>query len=389
MLTKSESKQRVIRLQQHLQNANIDGALIIFAIDIYYFTGTRQNSLLWVPAVGIPVLLVRKSLSRARSESMVEDVRPFPSSKELPLLFDDTIRKVGMTFDVVPVAQYNFYQRALPGREFVDISAINREIRSVKSAWELDRMKESGTNLCEIYRQVPEFLKAGMREIDLSAEFERRLRQAGNEGYVRMRGFNQEFFLGLALSSVTAGDPGFIDAPVTGRGLSSAAPYGASRCEIPINTPIFIDYVGVCEGYIVDMTRVFCIGSLSDELLHAFSTSLAIQQYLTENLKPGAVCEQLFAQTLRMAEAAGLGSNYMGAPGENAKFVGHGIGLELDEFPVIAQGFKTQLQPGQTIALEPKFVIPGHGVIGIENTFAVSEQGGIKLTDIPDAIIYC
>ena len=389
MLTKIESEQRITRLQQRLRTLNIDGALIIFAIDIYYFTGTRQNSLLWVPAEGNPVLLVRKSLLRARSESMVEDVRPFPSSKDLPHLFGDSIRKVGLTYDVVPVALYNVYARALPGREFVDISGINREIRSVKSPWELEKMKESGAQLCEIYRQIPEFLKAGMREIDLSAEFEYRLRKAGNEGYVRMRGFNQEFFLGLALSSVTAGEPGFIDAPVTGRGLSSAAPYGASRCEIPTNTPIFIDYAGVCRGYIVDMTRIFCIGTLSDELRHAFSTSLEIQKYLTENLKPGAVCEQLFAHSLRMAEEAGLGSNYMGAPGENAKFVGHGIGLELDEFPVIAQGFKNQLQPGQTIALEPKFVIPGHGVIGIENTFAVSEQGGIRLTDITDDIVYC
>jgi Xaa-Pro aminopeptidase len=78
----------------------------------------------------------------------------------------------------------------------------------------------------------------------------------------------------------------------------------------------------------------------------------------------------------------------MGAPGENAKFVGHGTGLELDEFPVLAQGFKSPLQAGQTIAIEPKFVIPGQGVIGIENTFAVSVTGGVKLTDMPDDIIY-
>jgi Xaa-Pro dipeptidase len=68
--------------------------------------------------------------------------------------------------------------------------------------------------------------------------------------------------------------------------------------------------------------------------------------------------------------------------------VGHGVGLELDEFPVLAQGFKAPLQAGQTIAIEPKFVIPGQGVIGIENTYAVSEGGGIKLTDLPDDIVY-
>lgn len=388
MLTKMESEQRIIRLQSALRNKGIDGALVIFPIDIYYFTGTRQNSVLWIPAEGNPFLLVRKSVSRARKESMIEDTRPFPSSKELPLLFGDGIKKVGITFDVVPVAQYNFYAKALPGREIVDISAINREIRSVKSAWELERLKESGAALCGVFRQVPEFLKAGMRELDLSAEFECRLRKAGNEGYVRMRAFNQELFMGLAVSIGSAGEPGFFDGAVTGRGLSSASPHGASLSEVPANAPVLLDYTGIFNGYIVDMTRIFCVGALSDELRHAFDTALAIQQYVADNLKPGVICEELFLKSLEMATAAGLEKNYMGAPGENAKFVGHGVGLELDEFPVLAQGFKVPLVAGQTIAVEPKFVIPGHGVIGIENTFAVSEQGGVKITDLPDEIVY-
>ena len=227
-----------------------------------------------------------------------------------------------------------------------------------------------------------------MRELDLSAEFECRLRKAGNEGYVRMRAFNQELFLGLAVSTATAGDPGFFDGAVTGRGLSNASPHGASRNELPMNAPILLDYTGIFNGYIVDMTRIFCLGSLSDQLRHSFDTALAIQQYLVENLKPGAICEELFLTSAKMAEEAGLGKNYMGAPGENAKFVGHGVGLELDEFPVLAQGFKSPLQVGQTIAIEPKFVIPGHGVIGIENTFAVSASGGVKITDLPDDIVY-
>lgn len=389
MLTKIESEQRIIRLQSVLRDKGIDGALVISAIDIYYFTGTRQNSVLWIPVDGNPFLLVRKSFSRALKESMVEDTRPFPSSKELPFLFGNDIKNVGITFDVVPVAQYNYYAKAIPGREFVDISGIIREIRSVKSTWELARLQESSEALCLVFRQVPEFLKVGMRELDLSAEFEYRLRKAGSEGYVRIRAFNQELFLGLAVSAASAEEPSFIDGPVTGRGLSSASPYGASVSAIPVNAPVLLDYTGIFNGYIVDMTRIFCIGSLSDELLHAFATALAIQQYLVENLKPGVICEELFFKAAKMAEQAGLGSNFMGAPGENAKFVGHGVGLELDEFPVLAQGFKAQLQLGQTLALEPKFVIPGQGVIGIENTFAVSEQGGVRLTDISDDIVYC
>jgi Xaa-Pro aminopeptidase len=89
-----------------------------------------------------------------------------------------------------------------------------------------------------------------------------------------------------------------------------------------------------------------------------------------------------------MAAKAGLKDNFMGMPGEQARFVGHGVGLELDEFPVLARGFKMPLQQGQTVAIEPKFVFPERGVIGIENTFAVTADGGERLTELPDSIVF-
>jgi Xaa-Pro aminopeptidase len=385
---KAEVEQRIIKLQQELKAKEIDGALFIYPIDIYYFSGTRQNSILWIPADGAPFLLVRKSLSRARAESLIDDIRPFPSSREFPTLFGEEIRKIGLTFDAVPVQQYNYYAKLFTGRELVDISETNRIIRSVKSAWELEQMRYSGARISHVFAQVPEFINPGMRELDLSAEFERSLRKLGNEGYVRMRSFNQELFQGLTVSGENAATPGFFDGPVSGRGLSNASPQGASTATIERNVPIFLDYTAIFNGYIVDMTRIFVFGNLTPDLEKAFATALRIQKYLSDNLKPGTICEHLFLKAASMAEEAGVGKNFMGAPGENARFVGHGVGLELDELPVLAQGFKAQLQSGQTIAIEPKFVFPGRGVIGIENTFAVSSEGGIKITDFTDDIVY-
>jgi Xaa-Pro aminopeptidase len=387
MLIKMESEQRIIRLQKALQDMGLDGALLIYPIDVYYFTGTRQNSTLWVPAEGNPLLMVRKSHSRAVTESLIEDTRPFPSSKEFPGLFGSGIRKIGFTFDVAPVQQYLYYQKMLPGRELVDISTINRELRSVKSEWELEQMRYTGDRLCGVFAQVPEFFKAGMREVDFSAEFECRLRKAGGEGYVRMRAFNQELFHGLAVSGATSDKPGFFDGAVTGRGLSAAFPQGSSFEKIAPGSPMLADYTGMFNGYLVDMTRVFCLGRPAPELEQAFATSLSIQNHLVANLKPGVICEDLFFAAASMAEEAGLGRNFMGLPGENAKFVGHGIGLELDEYPILAQGFKSPLKAGQTIAIEPKFVLPGLGAIGIENTFAVNAGGGVKLTAMADDLI--
>ena len=386
MLTVNESQQRVSRLQEKLIAKGVQAAMLLMPIDVYYFTGTRQNAVLWVPADGKPVLLVRKSFSRAREESPIADIIPFPSSKELSALLGENVDTVGMTFDAVPVQQHAFYSKVLPGRTFVDISMIVRELRSVKSPFEIELLRFSAEKFSSVLREVPSFIKEGMRELDLAAELEYRLRRLGHEGYVRMRAFNQEICGGVAVAS-SATSYGFFDGPVSGKGLSSASPQGASLEEIRAHVPILIDFVGVFNGYMVDMSRIFVIGSIDPELQRAFDVSLDIQEAVRQAMVPGAICEEIYRQSVMMAEKAGLGGSFMGMPGEQSRFVGHGVGLELDELPVLAQGFSTPLIAGQVVAVEPKFVIPGKGVVGIENTFVVTAQGGERLSDLPDEIV--
>jgi Xaa-Pro aminopeptidase len=182
--------------------------------------------------------------------------------------------------------------------------------------------------------------------------------------------------------------PGCFDGPVTGKGLSAAAPYGPSADVIGERSPIVIDYGAIFDGYIVDMTRIFAFGELDADLKRAFDVSRDILGWITDRLRPGSICEELYAGAVRVAEAAGLGEQFMGYPGEQAKFVGHGVGLELDELPVLAQRFRMPLAAGHVIAVEPKFALPGKGVVGIENTYAVTETGCEKITDFPDDIVY-
>lgn len=387
MSIQQECSRRIRRLQAELEKRDLDGAIFLYPIDIYYFAATRQNALLWVPTDGEPLLLVRKSLTRAKGESTVGDIRPFPSSRDLPGILGPRSRRVGLTFDVLPILQLHFLNKVLPALEFVDITPLNRELRSVKSEWELGKMKKSAENLSAVFAQVPDFLQPGMREVDLSAEIEYRARKLGCEGYVRMRAFNQELFRGIAASGESAAQPGFFDGPATGRGLSSASPHGASTAVIERNAPILVDYTGVFEGYIVDMTRIFALGDLQPKVRKAFDVSLEIQDYLEENLKPGSIGADLFAGAAALAEVAGLAANFMGAPGEQAKFVGHGVGLELDEMPILAHGFEIPLQLNQTVAIEPKFVLPAAGVVGIENTYVVGADGGVRLTRLDDAVV--
>ncbi len=386
-IPKEEIQRRITGLQTRLAAGNLDAAILNHSVDVYYFAGTRQNSVLWIPQKGSPILLARKSFSRAQTESSIADIRPFPSSSELPAVLGQDVKKVGMTFDVLPVQYLSFYQKIFPDHEFSDISAMNRELRSVKSAWELAQMRLGGETLSGIFRQIPGFLKPGMREIDLAAEIEYRLRKAGIGGCFRMRGFNQEIN-GIALSGKNAAVPGCFDGPVTGQGIWTAAPYGPSTDLISESLPVIVDYGGFFNGYYVDMTRIFSFGSLDPELDHAFRLSLHIQQWITEHLVPGKTCEEIFFGARQLAIDAGLADNFMGPPGAQSKFVGHGVGLELDEAPVLAPKFREPLKVGNTIAVEPKFLFPGKGAVGIENTFAVMQDGYEKLTVLPDDIIY-
>jgi Xaa-Pro aminopeptidase len=179
-----------------------------------------------------------------------------------------------------------------------------------------------------------------------------------------------------------------MDGPVTGKGVRYSSPVGSSGELIAQNTPILVDYAGIFSGYVVDMTRMFVFGDLAPVLKNAFAVSCDIQTWLVENLKPGQDCEELYIGALKIAEGAGLADNFMGHPGEQSRFVGHGVGLELDELPLIAKGFNAPLQDGQALAIEPKFVFPGQGVVGIENTWLVTPSGGEKLTALADDLMY-
>ena len=102
---------------------------------------------------------------------------------------------------------------------------------------------------------------------------------------------------------------------------------------------------------------------------------------------PGTVAGDLYEAAIEIAHEKGLGENFMGAGPDRIRFIGHGVGLELDEFPFLAKGQKTELQEGMVIALEPKLIFPGQGVVGIENTHVVTAKGLEQLTRAEEGIV--
>lgn len=388
---KSEIYIRISCFQKKLMEREMDGSIILLNSDIFYFTGTVQNSFLYIPAIGEPILMVKRGLQRALQESSLKNIVPIKSIKQIPeILYEfgyTVIKRIGMELDVVPFNIYKTYKNVFPQAEFHDISHSIKEIRAVKSPYEVDLLCNSINIIDRAFLSVPSFLKEDMSEIELASLFEAEMRKRGYSGCCRMRAFNQEFFYG----NVCAGNSGiyssFFDGPVGGTGVSVSHPQGAGWKKIKRNEVIYIDYTCIVEGYSGDQTRIFCIGELTPKMLKAFDDAVFIQSEVIKAMKPGIPAEEPYFIALKLAEEMGYKDNFMGYGEDKVKFLGHGIGLELDEWPILAKGFKMPVVPGMTFAMEPKFVFP-EGAIGIENSFVMTEKGPENMSTIPDVITY-
>ncbi|MHB8984250.1 MAG: M24 family metallopeptidase, partial [Carboxydocellales bacterium] len=296
-------------------------------------------------------------------------------------------KTLGFELDVLPVNNYLQYAKIFPESTLVDVSGLIKQLRLIKSTYELNLLRDTAKIMDRVHQQIPGVIKQGMTELELSSIVEAMARREGHEGFIRMRAFNQELYYGHLLSGANAAVPSFFDGPTGGLGLSAAYPHSASNRVIENNCPIIIDYAGVKNGYIIDLTRVYSIGELPEQLIRAFDGTLLIQKEVIKAVKPGVNCGDLYELALSKAIDLGYGDNFMGFAPSQAKFVGHGVGLELDEMPVMAKGANTKLATGMVIAIEPKFVFPGVGVVGIENTFVVNENGSERLTTVGDDLI--
>ncbi len=389
---KKETEGRVRRFQQVLGQHGVDGALIVQRTDLYYLSGTDQDAHLWVPVSGPPLLIVRKSVERARQDAVTERIVSFTSLSQLPAY----IRKhsgglpgrMGLEMDVLPVKFYLGYQRQFPKTEMTDISELIRQVRMIKSPYEIECMVRAAKMADRMFGKIPEFLAEAKRDIDLTLMVEAFYRSQGHPGIVPVRAFNRDPSFGQIMSGRRAAIPSNSAGPHGGEGLGPFFSRGASLRRISKRSPILVDYAANVDGYIADQTRIFSMGPLKRKLLQAHDVTLKVQEAMVREGKPGVRAGDLYDLGLRIVETSGGAKGFMGYP-DPVPFVGHGLGLELNELPLIGRGVETVLAPGMTFALEPKFVIPGEGIVGIENTFLVTEKGLKKLNRFPDDILIC
>ncbi|NLX91757.1 MAG: aminopeptidase P family protein [Firmicutes bacterium] len=386
---KSELDSRIAKLQEILRKNGIDGAILIQNADLFYFTGTIQRSHLFIPSEGQPVLLVKKNLERAKFESRLDNIIGVNSLREVSTVLQSygygPFKTLGFELDVLPANQYLRYQKLFAPAEIVDISMFIRSVRMVKSPYEIEILKDVAKLHQEVYFFVKDNLREGISELELSAMIAAYSRRKGHSGFMRVRGFNEDLFY-IHLLSGNNTQPSYFDGSVGGKGVGPAFAQGSCNKVIGKNEPVLFDFDFVFDGYMLDQTRVFCIGKLADHLTRAHGVALNILKEMEKMAKPGVPCGKLYDRAMELAGESPFAGHFLGFP-DHVSFIGHGIGIELDEPPIIARGFDTPLEEGMVFALEPKFVFPD-GVVGVENTYLVTKDGLENMTVFEEDIIY-
>ena len=378
-----ELQVRMTRFRERMDRDHPDweSAGVTGKINLYYFTGTIQDGLLFIPRNGDAVFWVRRSFERATAESEFPDLRKMSSYRDAAVVTGKVPKGMYLELDEVSLAQYGRMQKhfAFSGVQSLDAQVL--AVRAKKSPYELSRMERAG----KIHRHVledcvPDLLREGIDEVTLTADLYSVMVREGHQGHMRFGMFNEMLLgqIGFGTSSIS---PICVDTPGGIAGLHPSLPMSGSReRKLHRGDLVVIDIGCGVEGYYTDKTLSYMFGKhIPDEAIRAHERCVAIQDEIASLLKPGAVPSEIYTTVMSGLEPA-FRENFMGFKENTVKFLGHGIGLQIDESPVIAQGFDEPLEEGMVFAVEPKKGIPGVGLVGIENTFVVTPQGGCSLT---------
>ena len=373
------------RIQQAMRQEEADGCLLTMNMNLYYVSGQVFNGYFYLPAEGRPYWFVKRLTIPETNQ-----VHVIRKPEQIPDFFRDLNlampRKLLLEADELSYNEYIRLQHVFRAEATGNASALIRHIRMIKTPWEIEQMRISARKHEAVYREIPACYRPGMRDIELQIEIEKRMRVHGSLGYFRAFGSNMDIFMGSLLAGENAGEPSPFDFALGGTGMHASGPLGANGTLLREGTTVMADMSGNYTAYQTDMTRVFSIGKLPDRAYRVHRVALEIQARMERTAKPGVPCAELYRDALAMAGQEGLEDCFMGTRFQ-AKFVGHGVGLEINELPVLTTRSKDILQRGMTFAFEPKFVLAGIGAVGIENTFLVTDSGVEKMTLLDENII--
>lgn len=365
------------------------GILVFSRLNIYYFSGSFASGVFWLPLSDEPILFCKRGDERARIESSINHIYSFRSYKDIETILND----LGYSLPKLVAAEMNGLSWALSNsltkhfsaHQFISADKIIGMSRAKKSEWELSILREAGFKHSRCLTQMlPPFLHDGISELEIAHKISEIFFSEGHLGILRMGNYGEEVFLGHISVGDSANYPSFFNGPVSLRGVHPATPYmGSAEVKWTIGSPLIIDNGFTLAGYMTDKTQVYWLGEKENmpmNAIQAHNFCIELQDEIVKLLKPGTLPSEIWRHCHAKVECSEWSNGFMGYGKNKVFFVGHGIGLAIDEYPVLANGFDLPLEEGMVIAVEPKIGIPGFGMVGVENTFEVTINGGKCLT---------
>lgn len=381
-----ELEKRRNRIRSAMSAKGIDAALITSNVNLIYTCGQVLSGYLYLPVKGESVLFVKRP-----NDIRAENPRFIRKPEQIPgLLQQEDVKtpdRLMLEGDELSYQDYNRLAKCFPDSEILPCGTmVLQKVRSIKSDYELDIFRKSGAAHTRAYNIIPELYKPGMTDIEFSIGIEHVMRKEGMLGNIRIFGQSMEIFMGSVLTACNAAKPSPFDFALGGSGADPSLPVGANGTVLKEGHSVMVDIGGNFFGYMCDMTRVFSMGKLPKRAYLAHRACMNVQDAFMQHARPGAICEDLYYMAMDIIAKSGFSNFFMGM-GQKAGFIGHGIGLELNEQPIIAPRVKTALEQGMVFALEPKIVLPNIGPLGIENSWIVTSDGIEKITLCPEDII--
>lgn len=381
-LTELENRMQQVKNNMDTFNPDWELAVIFSKINLYYLTGTMQDGILFIPRDEEPIFWVRRSYERALEESLFTNIKPMSSFRDAASSFTVLPDTVYLETEILPLALYQRFHKHFPFKNFKSMDKSVNSARMIKSEYELSCMRRAG----EIQRHVledlvPDMLKVGMSEMDLAGEVFQVMVSEGHDGVTRFGMFETEIVLGQLGFGESSIYPSYFNGPGGNYGLSPAVPTLGSRDrKLGKGDLVFLDVGCSFEGYNTDKTMTYMFGdSLPEYAVEIHNECVALQDSMVSMLKPGVTPSYIYNSIMDNLSDDFL-VNFMGYGNRRVNFLGHGIGLLIDEQPVIAKGFDDPLVDGMVFALEPKKGVKDVGMVGIENTFIVTPNGGVSIT---------
>lgn len=383
---KKETDARVSKLQAQMRESGMDAILVSSNVNLYYVTGRFFRGYVYIPIIGNPVYFVIRPQIYGESDDIFFIRKPEQIPDKLTELGFETPLKIGLEEDVLTYSDYRRLAKVFENSEKGNASPLFRESRMVKTPFEINQMRIDGDHQVRVYEKISELYRPGMSDVDLQIAIEGELRKEGCLGFARVAGNLMDINLGSVLVGNNADNPSPYEFSMGGAGVDPSLPGGADGTIIKKGETVMVDMNGSFNAYQTDMTRVWSLGDLPEKALLAHKCSIEILRTLEQLGRPGIPVSDLYMKAEEIARQWDLEEYFMGHR-QKAGFIGHGVGIELNEQPAITAKNKTLLKENMTLAIEPKFVIPEVGAVGIENTYIVTSRGLENITVLKEEIM--